>query len=89
MKQSDFIVCRCEEVTLQQLEQAYAAGAKSARELKMNTRASMGACQGRVCRRLVETWLENKQPGTPHDVELLSYRQPIRSITFGSLAEEE
>ncbi len=89
MKPEEFVVCRCEEVTLQQLEQAYAAGATSARELKMNTRASMGACQGRVCRGLVETWLEAKDPSCMHDVEQLSYRQPIRSITFGNLAEEE
>jgi len=38
------VVCRCEDVTLGQLESS-----RSAREAKLSTRAGMGPCQGRVC----------------------------------------
>jgi NADPH-dependent 2,4-dienoyl-CoA reductase/sulfur reductase-like enzyme len=38
------LVCRCEDIPLGRL-----AGAASAREAKLHTRAGMGPCQGRVC----------------------------------------
>lgn len=89
MKPSSLILCRCEEVTIEQLEQAYESGSCTSRQLKMKTRATMGACQGRVCRHLVETWVQEKTPEAPRDSELLSYRPPIRPITFGQLAKGE
>lgn len=87
MVEPTIIVCRCEEVTLDDLENAYDSGAVTSRQLKMKTRATMGACQGRVCRHLVETWIHHKDPHAPHSVEQLSYRPPIRPVTFGDLAE--
>ncbi len=52
------IVCRCEEVTLGQLEDQIALGALTPEELKRFTRVSMGPCQGRVCRTLLhKAWL--------------------------------
>lgn len=89
MSNSSFIVCRCEEVSTYELDKAYNAGAVTSRQLKMNTRATMGACQGRVCRHLIETWLHDKNADAPHTVENLSYRPPIRPITFGDLGSEE
>ncbi|WP_219838497.1 (2Fe-2S)-binding protein [Paenibacillus sp. R14(2021)] len=89
MKESSFIVCRCEEVTMEQLESAYQSGCCTSRQLKMKTRATMGACQGRVCRRLIETWLYEHDPKASPNAELLSCRPPIRPITFGCLAKGE
>jgi NAD(P)H-nitrite reductase large subunit len=83
------IVCRCEEVTIEQLEDAYHTGAITSRQIKMKTRATMGACQGRVCRNLVDLWMGFKNPLVSKEVEQLSYRPPIRPITFGELAGEE
>lgn len=86
---SDLVVCRCEEVTLSQLEAAYSAGGSTPRQLKMQTRATMGACQGRVCRQLVDHFIHTKDPDGSRDATQLSYRQPVRPVTFGQLAEEE
>lgn len=41
---ADTLICRCEDVTLAQLE-----GFTDARDAKLATRCGMGACQGRVC----------------------------------------
>lgn len=89
MHPSSLIICRCEEVTVEQLEQAYESGCHTARQLKLKTRATMGACQGRVCRQLLETWVHAQIPGALPDAELLAYRPPIRPVTFGQLAKEE
>ncbi|GAI83310.1 unnamed protein product [marine sediment metagenome] len=42
------LVCRCEEVSEEEVRQAIADGAKTLREIKMITRAGMGLCQGRL-----------------------------------------
>lgn len=87
MVEPTLIVCRCEEVTAETLEAAYDSGAVTSRQLKMKTRATMGACQGRVCRHLIEAWVHDKNTEAPHSIEQLSYRQPIRPVTFGDLAK--
>ncbi|MFD1175891.1 (2Fe-2S)-binding protein [Paenibacillus puldeungensis] len=86
---TSLIICRCEEVTLEQLEAAYETGCCTSRQLKMKTRATMGACQGRVCRQLLEAWVHATSPQLPRDAELLSHRPPIRPVTFGQLAKGE
>lgn len=76
----DEIICRCEEVYRKEIEQAIKDGATTMNELKRFTRAGMGLCQGRTCRRLVERILA-EQTGTPlSEVETSTYRQPVRPV---------
>jgi len=67
------------------------ASATTSREVKMKTRATMGYCQGRICRHLVDAFMHRPHVsnGLPRVGERLSYRPPIRPITFGDLAKEE
>ena len=53
MSKQEAMVCRCEEVTREQIIQAIQAGDVSIDAIKKRTRAGMGFCQGRTCRRLV------------------------------------
>lgn len=48
------LVCRCEEVSAQQVRDAVTMGATDARSVKLITRAGMGWCQGRVCGPIVD-----------------------------------
>ena len=50
----DTLVCRCEEVSAQQVRDAVTMGATDARSVKLITRAGMGWCQGRVCGPIVD-----------------------------------
>lgn len=45
----DTVICRCEEVTTQEVVRAVMAGAHQVKEIKLRTRAGMGSCQGRMC----------------------------------------
>ncbi|NHN32676.1 (2Fe-2S)-binding protein [Paenibacillus agricola] len=89
MGQLTMIICRCEEVSVDQLEQAYHSGCITTRQLKMKTRVAMGACQGRICRHLVDSWMQLHNPTAGRDETLLSYRMPIRQVTFGQLAKDD
>ena len=82
----DHIVCRCEDVTRDEITAAIAAGAANAQEIKMRTRAGMGPCQGRVCRPALEQMV-----GVEDDVLLstssaLTVHLPVRPVGLGQLA---
>ena len=43
------LICRCEEILLEEIVAALAAGAQTVNDVKRRTRAGMGACQGIFC----------------------------------------
>jgi len=53
LAQQDTVVCRCETVTLQDLEIGFDSELHTAGALKRVTRAGMGKCQGRYCSPIV------------------------------------
>lgn len=83
----DKYICRCEEVTEKDIRDAIRAGARSVTEIKRWTRAGMGICQGRSCRRLVERILAEELHLKPEEVELSSFRQPVRPVSIRSMEE--
>ncbi|AMA73391.1 MULTISPECIES: (2Fe-2S)-binding protein [Aneurinibacillus] len=84
---TDFIVCRCEEVTYQSIVETIKKYKCSSRELKLRTRAGMGFCGGRTCRyfidRIVADYGEN---AVTHNMPL-KYQAPVRPVTFGLLGD--
>ncbi|NBI28742.1 (2Fe-2S)-binding protein [Chengkuizengella marina] len=89
MSDRKIIICRCEEVTLDQLVDTAESYRCSSRELKLRTRAGMGQCAGRTCRALVDEIVQKytNEP-TPHDIPL-GYQAPIRPITFSLMGEKD
>jgi NAD(P)H-nitrite reductase large subunit len=82
-------ICRCEEVTEAQIREAIRAGAHTVKEIKRWTRAGMGICQGRTCRRLVERILAEELKMKAGDIEISSFRQPVRPVSLESMAQGE
>jgi len=56
----EVFVCRCEEVTREELEAAIEDGAVTMNEVKRWTRAGMGLCQGKTCSKTVMAMLAQK-----------------------------
>lgn len=76
------IICRCEEVTLNDLIQTAGTHQCSSRELKLRTRAGMGYCGGRTCRHLIDQIYAAIHQKPISDEIPLSYRPPVRPIPF-------
>ncbi|MET3698952.1 BFD-like [2Fe-2S] binding protein [Bacillus oleivorans] len=55
----DMIICRCEEVTLYDILE-HLSSSQTSKEIKLKTRASMGICQGRTCRPLIDSLVSKK-----------------------------
>lgn len=84
--EDELIICRCEEVSLKEILEAIAEGARTVNEVKMRTRAGMGLCQGKTCRRLVSQILA-QQTGQPlGEILPATFRPPVRPIPIGVLA---
>lgn len=81
------ILCRCEEVTLQMILEAIAAGACTAKEIKLRTRAGMGICQGRTCRPLLDRMVQSSVQSPAPEDGALSCRFPVRPLLLSDLAE--
>ncbi|AOT72648.1 (2Fe-2S)-binding protein [Geosporobacter ferrireducens] len=82
------IICRCEEITIEEVERAILEGATTVNEIKRWTRAGMGLCQGRTCRRLIERLLAERMNIHPAEVKPSTYRQPVRPIKMELLCNE-
>lgn len=83
----DVIICRCEEVSLAELEKAAKQFNSSARELKLRTRAGMGFCGGRTCRPAVDKVLSQIAKLEPTDAIPLKVQPPVRPISLAELAQ--
>jgi D-hydroxyproline dehydrogenase subunit alpha len=86
----DTILCRCEEVTLGDVREAAAWGARSVTEIKAITRTGMGNCQGRICERLVARALADElaeEGATIESVGSYSVRPPLHPLPLFALAE--
>ncbi len=80
-------ICRCEEVTRKEIEEAIADGATTVAGVKKRTRAGMGLCQGRTCRRLVTQMLSKHKAA--EQIMPDTSRPPVRAITVEEIINSE
>ena len=76
------IVCRCEDVTLDDVEHTIELGYRSVEEVKRYTGLGTGPCQGKECMLACAT-LCARAGGT---AEPFTSRPPVGPISLGALA---
>ena len=85
--ENEIIICRCEEVTQEQILAAIADGAVTVKGVKIRTDAGMGLCQGRTCRRLISRILARTRP--PSDIYPPTIRTPVRAAKIREYTDRE
>ncbi|MCP8883210.1 FAD-dependent oxidoreductase [Devosia sp. XJ19-1] len=80
------VICRCEGRTLGQLRDLLASSDPvSAREIKLNGRFGMGACQGRFCAEWVAAFIAAQRDGEPPAVsEIIGSRWPVKPVPISA-----
>lgn len=81
------IVCRCEDLTKDEIIEAIQEGYTDLEELRRKLRIGMGPCQGRVCIALVKKILEQKTGKFIDHDSLPTCRPPLVPVSLGSLAD--
>ncbi|MDD3996908.1 MAG: (2Fe-2S)-binding protein [Sphaerochaetaceae bacterium] len=85
----DMFICRCEEVTLREIEQAIDEGFVTVKDVKRVTRAGMGLCQGRTCSKTIARIIAQRTGRPLEDVLPKSYRFPVRPEKMLAVENEE
>ena len=83
------IVCRCEDITEDDVQKAIHEGYTDIEELRRKLRIGMGPCQGRVCLQLVRKILQQETGKRIPDEMMPTSRPPLIPISLGSLARKE
>ena len=83
------VVCRCEEVTVAEIERVIAHGCPGPNQAKAFTRCGMGPCQGRMCATAVSEIFAERWRAGIETVGHYRIRPPIKPLTIGELAALE
>ncbi len=79
-------VCRCEDVTVSELDHAIALGLTTIEELKRYTGFGTGPCQGKECLATVAAELVRRKLVDPASLQPFTARPPSEPVSFGALA---
>lgn len=85
LKEENVYVCKCEEVTLKQIEKAIDEGFTDYEELRRYLRVGMGMCGGRTCRTTVLSILSRKLGRSPEELLKGRFRPPVMPTKFESI----
>lgn len=85
----DTVICRCEEIPLDEIQRGMRSGASSPDDIKRRTRAGMGYCQGRICTVAVLGIAERELSVKPECIGYATARSPLKPIPMSLLLEPE
>jgi sarcosine oxidase subunit beta len=71
------ILCRCEDVTLSDVEKAVKTGFTDLEEVKRYTGFGTGPCQGKECLRAVALAIADATGKSPHEMRPFTSRPPL------------
>lgn len=80
------IVCRCEDITLDEIRDFIAKGDHTIEEIKRSCRCGMGPCQGKTCIPLIAQEMAKATGKKAGQVALPTFRPPTAPIKLGALA---
>lgn len=83
------VICRCEEVTEDEIRRVIRQGYTSLEEIKRILRCGMGHCQGRNCLMPIARIL-NQETGAPvSQMKFPTPRPPLKPLPLGLLGADE
>jgi bacterioferritin-associated ferredoxin len=79
------VVCRCEDITLEDVKKVINESYMELGDLKRLLRSGMGACQGRTCTRLIAQIVSHETGRPISEMRFPRTRPPIRPVPLGVL----
>ena len=78
------VICRCEDITLEEIQELIKDGCTTVDEIKRLSRCGMGPCQGRTCRSVVGQELAKALNIPISEVKGTTFRQPMKPVKLGA-----
>jgi sarcosine oxidase subunit beta len=82
------VLCRCEDMTLSDLEQSVSRGYRDIEEVKRYTGFGTGPCQGKECLAAVATQLARLTGQPPASIRPFTSRPPLAPTPLRLLARD-
>ena len=83
------IICRCEDVTEEEIVQKIHEGYRTMEDLKRIIRITMGLCQGKGCRRHIAKII-SRELGIPIEkIEQPTFRPPTKPIPIRATMDKK
>lgn len=83
------IICRCEDVSTEEIRELLREGFTTLDEIKRISRCGMGPCQGRTCRALIAGEIARATGKDIREVAVPTFRPPTRPVKLGTILEGE
>lgn len=83
------MVCRCEDITLDDCCTAMDDGYTAFEDLKRFLGLATGPCQGKACVKITMQLIADRLGIDPDDVDVMTFRPPVRPVEFATLAAED
>jgi bacterioferritin-associated ferredoxin len=87
MNKKDIIICRCEDVTLQQIHDFLDQGYQSFEDMKRLLRVGMGPCQANTCGHLIQREIAKYTGKKIEEVNIHKVRPMVMGVPLKSIAE--
>lgn len=81
------VVCPCEDVTVQDIQEAIELGYIALEPLKRVTAVTTGPCQGKWCLSATIRLLADETDQDPEALGGITHRQPVRGVPLAALAK--
>lgn len=89
MNKKDIIICRCEDVTLQQIEDLLDQGYSTFEDLKRLLRVGMGPCQANTCGHLIQREISKYFNKKMEEVPIHKVRPMTTGVLLKMIAEDQ
>lgn len=80
------MLCRCEDITLDECSKAIGDGFSCFEDLKRFLGVGTGPCQGKSCVQAAMHLVAESRGIAVDDVDVMTFRPPVRPIPFATLA---
>ncbi|MFD1929229.1 (2Fe-2S)-binding protein [Sporosarcina siberiensis] len=80
------IICKCEEINIDEIETALKMGAQTFNDVKRLTRCGMGQCQAKICMNLVRNLIHQVSDIPLSEISPATMRMPLKMIRIEVLA---
>lgn len=81
------IICRCSDITLEEIRALIAEGYQTIDEIKRISRLGMGPCGGKTCTPLIMAEIARARGISPKEVEMPTFRPPTKNVKLELLAK--
>ena len=88
-RKENIIICRCQDITLAEIEEAIDQGMVHPEQIKRFLHVGMGPCQGRTCGRLIARLIAKKTGKPVEKLKQTKPRSPLVGVSMKSILQED